>query len=78
MYFAPFEKNLAVWTGIFVKKLCGIKLQIEILLLLRSFLKFLEFLSVATWPKEGSENSPEIPTSNNIFLIPGLSNYKLS
>ena len=25
-----------------------------------------------------SENSPEIPTSNNIFLIPGLSNYKLS
>ena len=26
MYFAPFEKNLAVWTGIFVKKVCGIKL----------------------------------------------------
>ena len=47
MYFAPFEKNLAVWTGIFVKRVCGIKLQIEILHLQKSFFKFLEFLSVA-------------------------------
>ena len=47
MYFAPFEKNLAVWTGIFVKRVCGIKLQIEILHLQKSIFKFLEFLSVA-------------------------------
>ena len=52
MYFAPFEKNLAVWTGIFVKKVCGIKLQIEILHLQKSIFKVLEFRSVATCPKD--------------------------